>query len=180
MAAGNSVSERLINFRVYNEGNDCLGIATVDLPEIEAMTETVSGAGVAGEVESPILGHFSSMTTTFTWRTVEKAAMELCKQKAHTVDVRGSQQVYDAANGTYSTVAVRATMKIVPKTVSLGSFEPGATTDTEQEFEVLYIKLYVGGKAMFEIDKYNFKSVFGDEDALSSVRADLGLNQEVK
>lgn len=177
MASGsNPVPERLINFRVYNEGNDCLGIATVDLPEIEAMSDTVTGAGIAGEVESPIIGHFSSMTTTFTWRTIEKSAMTLCAQKAHTVDIRGSQQVYDAASGEYNTVAVRATMKIVPKNVTLGSFEPGATTDTEQEFEVLYIKLYVDGKAQLEIDKYNFKAVFGDVDALSKVRTDLGLN----
>lgn len=172
----NQVPERLVNFRVYNDSNDLLGIATVDLPEIEAMSDTVSGAGIAGEVESPVLGHFSSMTTTFTWRTLEKAAMELSKQKAHAVEVRGSQQVYDAANGEYSTVAVRASMRITPKTVTLGTFEPGATTDTEQEFEVLYLKVFVGGKAVCEIDKFNYIAKFGDEDALASVRRDLGLN----
>lgn len=177
MANGsNQVPERLINFRVYNDSNDLLGIATVDLPEIEAMTETVSGAGIAGEVESPLLGHYGSMTTTFTWRTLEASAMALCKQKAHAVEVRGSQQVYDAANGTYSTVPVRASMRISPKTFTLGTFEPGATTDTEQEFEVLYLKLYVKDKEVLEIDKYNYIAKFGDEDILSSVRSDLGLN----
>ena len=177
MANGqNQVPERLINFRVYNDSNDLLGIATVDLPEIEAMSDTVSGAGIAGEVESPILGHYSSMTTTFTWRTIEKAAMTLSAQKAHSVDVRGSQQVYDAANGVYSTRAIRASMRITPKTVSLGSLEPGATTDTEQEFEVLYFKLFVEGKAVIEIDKYNYVAKFGDEDVLASVRKDLGLS----
>lgn len=70
MATGNKVPERLINFRVYNDGNDLLGVANVDLPSIEAMSDTVSGAGIAGEVESPILGHFGSMTATFTWRTI--------------------------------------------------------------------------------------------------------------
>lgn len=177
MAGGtNQVPERLINFRVYNDSNDLLGIATVDLPEIEAMSDTVSGAGIAGEVESPVLGHYSSMTTTFTWRTIEKAAMKLSVQKAHAVEVRGSQQVYDAANGEYKTVAVRASMRIVPKTVTLGSFEPGSTTDTEQEFEVLYLKMYVDGKDVLEIDKFNYIAKFGDTDILSSVRADLGLS----
>ena len=177
MANGsNQVPERLINFRVYNDSNDLLGIATVDLPEIEAMTETVSGAGIAGEVDSPLLGHYGSMTTTFTWRTLESAAMELCKQKAHAVEIRGSQQVYDAANGEYSTVAVRASMRITPKNITLGTLEPGATTDTEQEFEVLYLKVYVRNKEVLEIDKYNYKAKFGDEDILSSVRADLGFN----
>lgn len=175
MAGNNNVPERLINFRVYNDNKDLLGIATVDLPELEAMTDTVSGAGVAGEVESPIKGHFGSMTTTFTWRTIENSAMSLCKQKAHNVEIRGSQQVYDAANGTYGTVAVRAAMRIVPKTVSLGSFEPGATTDTEQEFEVLYLKLFVANKEVVEIDKYNFIAKFNGEDSLASVRSDLGL-----
>lgn len=177
MAGGtNQISERLINFRVYNDSNDLLGIATVDLPEIEAMSDTVSGAGIAGEVESPVLGHYSSMTTTFTWRTIEKAAMKLSVQKAHAVEVRGSQQVYDAANGEYKTVAVRASMRIAPKTVTLGSFEPGSTTDTEQEFEVLYLKMYVDGKDVLEIDKFNYIAKFGDTDILSSVRADLGLS----
>lgn len=177
MANGsNQVPERLINFRVYNDSNDLLGIATVDLPEIEAMTETVSGAGIAGEVESPLLGHYGSMTTTFTWRTLEPAAMELCKQKAHAVEVRGSQQVYDAANGEYSTAAIRVSMRITPKNITLGTLEPGATTDTEQEFEVLYLKVYVRNKEVLEIDKYNYKAKFGDEDILSGVRADLGLN----
>lgn len=176
MANGqNKVPERLVNFRVYNNSNDLLGIATVDLPELSAMSETVSGAGIAGEVESPVLGHYSSMTTTFTWRTIEQAAMALSAQKAHEVEVRGSQQVYDAANGTYSTVPVRCTLRITPKNVSLGSFEPGATTDTESEFEVLYIKLFINNKSVVEIDKYNYVVKFGDEDILSSVRSDLGL-----
>ena len=174
-SGGNKVPERLVNFRVYNNSNDLLGIATVDLPEIEAMSDTVSGAGIAGEVESPVLGHFAPMETTFTWRTIESAAMKLAQQKAHAVEVRGSQQVYDAANGTYSTVPVRCALRVVPKTVTLGTFEPGATTDTEQVFEVLYIKLFVSGKEVLEIDKVNYVAKFGDNDALASVRSDLGL-----
>ena len=55
----NPVPERLINYRVYLEGNALAGIATADLPDLEAMTDTVSGAGIAGEVDSPIIGHFA-------------------------------------------------------------------------------------------------------------------------
>lgn len=174
--AGNNVTERLVNFRVYDGSNDLLGIATVDLPELSAMSDTVSGAGIAGEVESPVLGHFGSMETTLTWRTIEPAAMKLMEQRAHAVEVRGSQQQYDAASGKYSTVPVRAALRLVPKSVSLGTFEPGSTTDTETTFETLYIKLYVDKKAIVEIDKYNFKAKFNGVDALESVRKDLGLN----
>ena len=51
-----NVPEKLINFRVYQDGADLLGVADVSLPSLEAMTETVKGAGVAGEVDSPVLG----------------------------------------------------------------------------------------------------------------------------
>ena len=173
--ASNQISERLINFRVYNAGNDLLGVATVELPEIEFMSETVSGAGVAGEVESPTLGQIGAMSVTFSWRTIEKAAMVLNRQEAHSVEVRGSQQTYDAANGTYKTVPVRASMRIVPKTVSLGSFEPGATTDTEQEFAVLRLMLYVDGIEMVAVDQYNYICRFAGKDVLDSVRKDLGI-----
>lgn len=176
MAGQNNVPERLINFNVYNNSNALLGVATVELPELEAMSDTVSGAGIAGEVESPVLGHYASMTTTLSWRTIEKKALELCAPKAHSIDLRGSQQVYDAASGEYTSVAVRISMKVTPKNTSLGSFEPGATTDSEQEFEVNYLKLYVDGKAVVEIDKYNFVVKIGDKDVLSKVRKDLGLN----
>ena len=176
MAGNNKVPERLINFRVYAEGNDLLGVANVELPSLEAMSDTVSGAGIAGEVESPILGHYGSMTTTFTWRTISADLTRLAELKAHALDLRGSQQVYDAALGTYSTVPVRVSLRAVPKSISLGSFEVGASTDSESEFEVLYIKVDVGGKTLVEIDKYNYIARFNGEDKLASVRKDLGLS----
>ncbi len=176
MAAGqNQVPERLINFRVYNDSDDLIGIATVDMPEIQAMTDTVSGAGIAGEVETPVLGHYQAMTVTLNWRTVEKKAVELAAQKAHAVEVRGSQQIYDAANGEYSTVPVRAVMRLVPRNLSVGSFEPGSGTDTSTEFSVLYIKIFIDGKEVLEVDPFNYVAKFGDTDILESVRSDLGL-----
>lgn len=55
------VPEKLINFKVYKDKTDFIGLADVTLPTLESMTETVSGAGIAGEVDSPTLGHYGSM-----------------------------------------------------------------------------------------------------------------------
>ena len=175
MANTNPIQEKLVNFRVYNNSNDLLGVATVDLPELSAMTDTVSGAGIAGEVDSPVLGHFQSMSVTLHWRTIEAAAMGLAAQKAHHLEIRGSQQRYDAGSGLYSTVPVRLVCKGTPKTTSLGSFEPGSTTDTTTELECSYLKLVVANKELVEIDKYNYIARFDGVDVLAKVRADLGL-----
>ena len=47
--------EQTIAYRVYHDGTDMIGVATIDLPEIAYMTETISGSGVAGEIENPTL-----------------------------------------------------------------------------------------------------------------------------
>lgn len=176
MAGSNKMPERLINFKVYNGKNDLLGIATVDLPEIEAMSDTVSGAGISGEVETPVLGHYSSMTCTFAWNMITKLGMALAKPDTHEIDLRGAQQSRDTTTGKLAIVPVRCTLRVVPKTVTLGTFEPGATTDTEQEFEVLYMKLYVDNAEVIEIDKFNFKAKFGGDDTLAQVRSALGMS----
>ncbi len=39
----------------------------------------------------------------------------------------------------------------------------------------MYSKLFVDGKEVLEIDKYNFVCKFGDTDVFESVREDLGM-----
>ena len=78
MAGTNQIPERLINFRCYRNGNDLLGVATVTLPQFQAMTDTVSGAGIAGEVETPVLGHYSSITATVSFRTISTDKQAFC------------------------------------------------------------------------------------------------------
>lgn len=171
----NNVPERLINFRVYNDANALLGVATIDLPEISAMADTISGAGIAGEIESPTMGHYGSMTTTIKWRTVTPDAVSLMEHKAHALECRGSQQIYDAANGIYSTQAVRVSMRCLPKRVAPGTFQVANPTDSETEMEVTYIKVDINGVTKIEIDKFNFKTVVNGVNTLASVAADLGM-----
>lgn len=171
----NPVPERLINFRVYVDGDNQAGVATVDLPDLEYMTDTVSGAGIAGEIDSPILGHLSSMTATISWRTITDYALKLTAPKSHSIDFRGSQQIYDAADGVLKSKPVRVSVKATPKRMGLGSLEVGSTTDSESEFEISYMKIWIDGKEVAEIDKYNFKFVIDGVDYLASVRSDLGI-----
>lgn len=172
----NQVPEKLINFKAYNEAQSLIGVADVELPSLEAMTETVSGAGIAGEVDSPVLGHYASMTTRINFRTITGDALDLAAQLAHQIEFRGSQQVYDAGNGQYKTQPVRVVMKCVPKNVELGNFTVGSPTETGNEFEVNYIKISLDGQTKVEIDKFNFIAKINGKDYLASVRSDLGMS----
>lgn len=113
--SNNVVPEKLINFRAYNDGNDLLGVTDVQLPSLDAMTETVKGAGIAGELDSPVLGHFGSMETVLNWRTISKPGMNLASQKGVSLDLRGAQQFYDPEKSEYVVKAVKCVIRGVPK-----------------------------------------------------------------
>lgn len=172
----NVIPERLNDFRVYLDGStDLFGIADIELPSFEALTETVSGAGIAGEYESPTLGHFGSMKLTLNWRTVTKDLLRLLRQRAQRLDCRGAFQEYDAASGSHHIRQVRVVVQGLPTTVSPGSFEKNAASDGSTEIEVLYIKIDIDGSTIVELDKLNYKFVVDGVDYLSNVRRALGI-----
>ena len=170
----NIISEKLINFRVYDANQEILALADVELPTLEAMSETVSGAGIAGELESPTLGHYGSMKLKLKWRVIHGDLTSLATPVAHALELRGSIQRYNAALGIYDTEAVKIVARAIPKTVNLGTFTPAKPTDSESEFEVSYLKVFVGGLPRVEIDKLNFICIINGFDYLAMVRMDLG------
>lgn len=171
----NKIAEKLTNFSAYLEGDQWLGMTDVELPSYDAMTETVKGAGISGEVDTPVIGHYGSMSIKFNWRTLGNQAIILSEQKTHAIDVRGSQQIYNAGTGQYEHQQVKVTVRAIPKATAPGKFEPGSTTGTSNDMEVVYIKQEIDGKRVVEIDKFNFISFINGSDALEQVRKNLGM-----
>lgn len=170
-----NVPEKLINFRVYNDGNDLLGVADVTLPNFEAMTETIKGAGLAGEIDSPVLGHFGSMELQLNWRTLYQNNLKFIAQKSFNFDLRSANQVKDSESGDYIVQPVKIVARCVPKNSEPGKLDVGTTSDTSNTFEVDYIKISVDGEEIVEVDKYNYICKINGVDYLSEVREALGL-----
>ncbi len=175
LPTANPIPEKLIGFRVYNEGTDQIGLADVELPEIEFLSETTSGAGIAGEVESLVLGQTKSLPLKLKWRAFNGSAASLLAPKSHLLDLRGSIQRFDAAAGTYEPQAMKVLVRASPKKSGLGKLEMGKPMDNESEFEVTYLKVWLGGKEVIEIDKMNYIFKVDGTDYLASVRANLGI-----
>lgn len=172
--AVNPIPEKVVNFNLYNEGEKLLGITgEVTLPNFEAMTETVSGAGIAGEYESPTPGHFGSMEIEIPYRTVNGQATKLMTPTATTVILRGSQQINDASAGTIDYQPVKITMKVTPKNFNLGTFGVGQPSETANTLEILYIKITIDGEEVLEYDKLNFIYIVDGQDILKDVREQI-------
>lgn len=169
------VPEVLSSFRLYKDGTDYLGVADVELPSLEWLTETVGGAGVAGEVESPVVGHFKSLSLKVKWRVLTQNVASLAASKAHHLEARGSIQRFDAGAGEYKSYAVKCLTKAIPKKIGLGKLEMGKKQDNDLEFECVYLKLWIEDNEVIEIDKYNFICMIDGTDYLAEVRTHLGL-----
>lgn len=169
------VPEKLANFRVYEDGNNLVGIADVTLPSFDAMTETVKGAGIAGEIDSPTIGHFGSMELGLNWRTINQHNVLLTGADGLKLDLRGAIQVRDTSTGKLVIKPVKIMVNGVSKKTELGKFEVASPNDTANTIEVDYIKIDIDGKTQLELDKYNFIFKVGDNDLLKDMRSALGM-----
>lgn len=172
----NKVPERLNDFRVYLDGtNTLLGVVDITLPALQSLTETVSGAGIAGEYESPTLGHFQSMKLGLNFRVITSEQVKLARQEAKRLDCRGAVQFYDAASGKYQVKPVRVVVQGPPTNTEFGKMQKNAASDGSGEIEVLYLKLLIDGKTAIEIDKLNYVCIIDGVDYLKEVKDALGI-----
>lgn len=168
------IDEFVVSYAMYENGTEYMGTTEVTLPDLEFMTEELSGAGIAGKVEEVITGNMSAMTTTFNFRTVGKWTAKLLEPRVHNIDLRVAQQNMETKDGTTSVSSVKHVMKIKPKKTTLGKVSAATTADASGEYSVLYYALYVDSVKVTEIDPLNFICIINGKDYLKEVRKALG------
>lgn len=172
--AANTIPSVLINAKVYDDGKVLMGQADVELGDLEFMTESLTGLGLAGEIDMPVIGHFKPITLKFKWNTVCKEAVKLLEPKSHNLQIYASIQNWETDAGKFEPVPCRVNCKATPKKGGVGKFEVGKKMEPESEFEITYLKMTVNGDAAVEIDKINSICNINGTDYLSAVRSQLG------
>ncbi|MBR2519179.1 MAG: phage major tail tube protein [Selenomonadaceae bacterium] len=167
--------EQVINYEVFVDGGRCLGTASVDLPEINYMTQDIKGAGIAGQYSAPTLGHLDSLEIKLTFRAIYESPISLMEQKAVILSLRGAIQQYDSATGVLKALPVRIDGRGRIKGGAMGKFEPSELTDTEITFECDVISIKVNNVELFMHDKLNFVNRVNGQDYLAPVRLALGI-----
>lgn len=173
-----SIPEKVVNYNAYSENEKLIGVTgEISMPSLEQMTETISGAGIAGEYESPTPGHFSSMSMDIPFRTITDKSFRLFEPRGQTIYLRASQQSYDVASGQVNHRGLKVTLKVMPKSLSLGTLGVGKMTETTNTLEILYIKIEenIKGnmKSLLEIDKINFIFKINDIDYMADIRSQI-------
>jgi P2 family phage contractile tail tube protein len=175
MPITNPIPALLTNAKIYRNGADQLGIGNVELPSFEYLSDSIAGLGIGGELDMPVVGHFKSMAVKITWNTFNDNAVSLLTPEAHHLDIRANVQEYDSGSGKIVNKGVKVLIQALPKNVGIGKFEPGKKMDPETELEVSYIKIWMGGQERVEVDKFGLIFRINGTDALSEIRANLGM-----
>ena len=139
------------------------------------MTTSITGVGVAGEIDAPVKGHFQGMEMTLNWRTPHLSGMRMSGGRAVALEIYSNIQNFDSGANDYVDDKLRVVVRGRGKNYAPGTQEAGNTSDSSNTIEIHYLKIEVNDVTVVEIDKYGYKFVIDDEDLLANVRRNIGL-----
>ncbi len=171
----NQIPEKINNFNLYRNGdNKLVGITgEVALPDFESMSETISGAGMLGEIDSPTPGHFGSMELEIPYRVLTEESFDLL-DPTQLIDItmRASEQVTTGV-GTLDFKGMRVVTRGRAKKLTPGTVKIGGAMESKIVMEVFYIMIEIDDKPMVELDKLNGVFKIRGKDVLEKVRKQI-------
>lgn len=158
-------------FHLYKDGTQLFGISDeVTLPDFEALSETLSGPGILGEIDSPTIGHFGSQEMEIPFRVLDEELFGLVMPGvAVNLTLRGSIQMETNEGIDYKGMRVVVRGKV--KSISSGKVKQGAATGSSIKLELTYILIEIDGKSMIELDKLNSVYKVNGVDILEKARS---------
>lgn len=174
MASINEVRAGQTIYEAYYGASRYIGLTTIDLPEFAAQTLDLEGAGIAGTMSMTFPGMFDNAECTLHWRTIQEDLTFLMSHQAHTLTLRSSQNIYDAATGLFKAQPVKIVIRGVPQKMTLGKFEKASETESESTLNLDYIKVWVDGSEVLEYDKFNYIFRINGDDYMSGTRTAVG------
>ena len=166
--------ESVINFEIYENSVDYLGVASVSCPNIDYITQEINGAGILGNVDAVLIGMINGMEATINFRSPTDAASKLLTPVKHLLDMRVAEQHWDNVNGQRTIKADKYIMGVIPKTFTFGDVAPATTANSNTSFSVYYYAGYENGSQIWEIDQFNYIFKIRGTDYMAAIRKALG------
>ena len=166
------IPEKINLFNVYKDGIKLIGLSDeITLPDFEAMTETISGPGILGEIDSPTIGHFSSMEVELPFRNLDEHLIEVFEiGEGVNLTLRASQQ-YQKSTGGVDYKGMRVVMRGMVKGITTGSAKQGSPMGSSIKLELTYIMIEVSNQKMVELDKLNCIYIVNGKDMMEKARS---------
>lgn len=166
-----TIPTKINRYNVYNRGNRLLGMGDeLTLPSFEASTETVSGAGILGEIDDPTVGYFGNQEMEIPFRILDNEATDMLDMtKAVQLEIRGAAQTTDS-EGDIEYQGVRVVVRGRSNKFTPGKLKAGNPMDTSITLSILYILIELDGVSVLELDKLNEVFKINGNDILAKIK----------
>lgn len=166
------IPQVLSNTNLHVDGVSFSGdVPSLTLPKLTVKTETYRGGGMGGEVEIDMgLEKLESAFTTIGVRRESMKWFGLSDRTACNAVFRGS---FKGLKGAVSAVVV--TLRGGIKEIDPGDWKPGDKAEMKHSMSLVYYKLEIDGRVIYEIDMVNMVRVIDGVDQLAAERTALGL-----
>ncbi|MBO6266895.1 MAG: phage major tail tube protein [Synergistaceae bacterium] len=167
--------EAYIDFSVFENGDTLIGVASATLPNIAFLTQTISGAGIGGNVQAVLAGMVDAMSLTLNFRSVTGAATHLSTPEKHLIDLRLAEQYWEQTEAQKVVQADKFIMVVVPRTTNPGAVAPASASDASGEYSVYRYEAYKDGEELWCIDPFNRICRINGVDYFAPINKALGL-----
>lgn len=173
MANSYEIPDKLNNYNVYDGKTKLVGVSSeITVPSFEPLTDTLSVAGMAGEIESEVIGSFGSMKLEIPFANLSEDFFAFAAS-TNPVVIRGSMEVFNTQTQAKDSVPVVVTVKGRTLTINPGVLKKGGKGEPSITKEITYIKIAIKGNTQVELDKLNNIFVMGGVDLLAKIRSQI-------
>lgn len=167
----NTIPTKVNRYNIYNEADRLLGVGDeITLPDFETASETISGAGILGEIDDPTVGYFSNQEMEIPFRTMDEEAVALLDMtKAVTLTIRGAVQTTNS-EGDIAYKRIRVVVRGRASKFTAGKMKAGSPMDSSVTLNLLYILMELDGERVLELDKLNEVYKINGIDMLETIK----------
>lgn len=153
MASTAVIPEVVCNLRCYHDNKPMPFTGDLTLPVLERVTQEMSGAGIAGPIEVPVLGNLVSMQAQFATRVATPEFFSVFSHGRHTLEFRG---VIQASRATTSVqMNFSCFMSVMCRNVTPGALVRAGEMGATAQFEVFDELIQIDGTVYVDISKMN-------------------------
>lgn len=164
----------VINYAMYEGKEEYVGLTRITLPSLEMFTQTVTGSGIGGELESVLIGQLKAMSMDVELLVLSRQGISLAEQREHTWEFREVQQTMDQTTKEAGVEAVKHVIKAFPKQMDAGTLTPQSTSNPKISAAVHYWAEYRDGELVLELDPAAMRCYINGKDYLEPVRTAMG------
>jgi P2 family phage contractile tail tube protein len=167
-----AIPEIINNFKVYNgDGDELSGVTgEMSLADLTNLTATISGAGVAGTYNTPVIGQYDSIQQEIPFRVMYKDVTTIMNpMKVARLNIRGAIQVTNKSTGVSEFCGFRYVVGGRCVAAKPGSMQPANPMSSSVTIEATYVLVEIDGEKVIEIDKLNNICKIDGTDLLEAV-----------